>query len=82
MSCKEVMVSVFINLRRLLWAGHVIRMNDERVPKKALQQTYGKRAVGSPGGDGKVRYVRTLLNYLKSKHGKQRPGVDSVRGNA
>jgi hypothetical protein len=46
---KEVKVSLFIKLRRLQWAGHVMRMNDERIPKKALQQTvYGKRAVGKP----------------------------------
>jgi hypothetical protein len=47
---KEVTMSVFTKLRRLQRAGHVIRMIDERVPKKALQQTiiYGKRAVGKP----------------------------------
>jgi hypothetical protein len=46
---KEVMVSVFIKLRRLQWAGHVIWMNDERIPKKGLQQIiYAKRAVGKP----------------------------------
>jgi hypothetical protein len=28
---KEVKVSVFIKLR-LQWAGHVIRMNEERIP--------------------------------------------------
>jgi hypothetical protein len=44
---KEVNVSVFIKLRTLQWAGHVIRMNDGCIPKKALQKTlYGKRAVG------------------------------------
>jgi hypothetical protein len=46
---KDVKVSVFIKLRRLQWAGHVIRMNDERITKKALQQTiYGKRAIRKP----------------------------------
>jgi hypothetical protein len=46
---KEVKVSVFITLRRLQWARHVIRMNDERMPKKALQLTiYDKRALGKP----------------------------------
>jgi hypothetical protein len=40
-------MSCIKKLRRLQWAGHVIQMNDERIPKKALQQTiYGKRAVG------------------------------------
>jgi hypothetical protein len=46
---KEVKVSVFIKLRRLQWAGYVIRMNDKRIPKNALQQTiHGKRAAGKP----------------------------------
>jgi hypothetical protein len=46
---KEVKVSLFIKLRRLQGAGRVMRMYDERIPKKALQQTvYGKRAVGKP----------------------------------
>jgi hypothetical protein len=46
---KVVKVSVFIKLRGLQYAGHVIRMNDEHMPKKALQQAiYGKRAVGKP----------------------------------
>jgi hypothetical protein len=46
---KEVKVSVLIMLRTLQWAGHAIRINDERIPKKVLQQTtYGKRAVGMP----------------------------------
>jgi hypothetical protein len=37
------------NVRRLQWTAHVIRMNDERIPKKALQQTlYGKGVVGRP----------------------------------
>jgi hypothetical protein len=54
-------MSVFIKLRRLLCAGHVIRMNDECIPK-ALQQTiYGKRAVGKPRKRWKMKYGRTLL---------------------
>ena len=31
------------------WAGHVLRMEDHRIPKKALQQTiHSKRRVGKP----------------------------------
>jgi hypothetical protein len=59
---KEVKVSVFIRLRRLQSAGHVIRMNDECIPKKVLQQTiYGKRAVGKP----RKRWEDAVLNCLK-----------------
>ena len=40
-----------IRLRRLQWVGHVMRMKDERVPKKALKgYREGRRPVGSPRG--------------------------------
>jgi hypothetical protein len=32
-------ITEFIKLRRLLWAGHVIRMEKHCIPQKALQQT-------------------------------------------
>jgi hypothetical protein len=41
---KEVKASVFIKLRRLQWAGHVIRMNDEHAPKMAIQQESSREA--------------------------------------
>jgi hypothetical protein len=38
-----------IGLRRLHWVGHVKRMKDERVPKKALEgYTEGKRQLEGP----------------------------------
>jgi hypothetical protein len=38
-----------IKIRRLGWAGHVIRMEEERVPKKVLNGTfYNTRPVGRP----------------------------------
>ncbi len=38
-----------IKIRRLGWAGHVIRMADERIPKKVLNGTfYNTRPVGRP----------------------------------
>jgi hypothetical protein len=44
-------------------------MNDERIPKKALQQIiYGKRAVGKPRKKWEDAIQRTLLNYLEQKH--------------
>jgi hypothetical protein len=42
-------VTEFIKFRRLQWAGHVIRTEENRMPKKALQQTiHGNRRVGKP----------------------------------
>jgi hypothetical protein len=34
---KEMELTRNIRLRRLHWMGHVMRMKDERVPKKALK---------------------------------------------
>jgi hypothetical protein len=40
---------VTIKLKRLQWAGHVQRMNKERIPKKILYSTRGgRRRVGKP----------------------------------
>jgi endonuclease/exonuclease/phosphatase family metal-dependent hydrolase/ribosomal protein S28E/S33 len=42
-------VSTLIKLRKLQWAGHVVRMDDERIPKRALKgKAEGKRPVGKP----------------------------------
>jgi hypothetical protein len=36
-----------IRLRRLQWVGHMLRMKDERAPKKALKRyVEGRRPVG------------------------------------
>jgi hypothetical protein len=31
-----VALSTYIRLRRLMWAGHVVRMEQHRIPKKVL----------------------------------------------
>jgi hypothetical protein len=38
-----------ISLRRLHWVGHVMRMKDGRVLKKALKECVEGRPVGRPG---------------------------------
>ena len=44
---KDMKVTIFIKCRRLQWAGHVIRMEEHRIPEKALQQTvHCKRRIG------------------------------------
>ena len=37
---KEIPVSKFIRIQRLRWAGHVMRMEDGRNPKRALLGTW------------------------------------------
>jgi len=38
-----------IKIRRLVWAGHIIRMEEERIPKKVLNGTFhNTRPVGRP----------------------------------
>ena len=38
-----------IKIRRIGWAGHIIRMEEERIPKKVLNGTfYNTRPVGRP----------------------------------
>jgi uncharacterized Rossmann fold enzyme len=38
-----------IKIRRLGWAGHIIRMEEERIPKNVLNRNfYTTRPVGRP----------------------------------
>lgn len=42
-------IVTFIKLRRLEWAGHVYRMEGNRIPKKILEgKIHGKRPIGRP----------------------------------
>ena len=39
----------YIKIRRLGWAGHLMRMEEERIPKKVLNGNfYTTRPVGRP----------------------------------
>jgi len=49
--CKEMELTRNIRLRVLQWVSWVMRMRDERVPKKALKgYREGRRPVGRPRG--------------------------------
>ena len=38
-----------VKIRRLVWVGHIIRMEDERTPKKVLKwKLHDTRPVGKP----------------------------------
>jgi hypothetical protein len=46
---KDVALSTFIRLKRLMWAGHVVRMEQHRIPKMVLGSRFGGgRPVGRP----------------------------------
>jgi hypothetical protein len=45
MVCGEAGFSVFLRVRRLQWAGHLVRMNDCRIPKKSNRR---KKVCGKP----------------------------------
>ena len=46
---EELSVETYARLKRLQWAGHVLRLEDNRVPRKVLnEKTDGRRPVGRP----------------------------------
>jgi hypothetical protein len=51
-----------LKVRRLEWAGHVVRMSDDRTAKKvSLGKPDGRREAGRP----KLRWLDCIENYLK-----------------
>jgi hypothetical protein len=47
--CNEPDIVEDIKIRRLVWAGHIIRTEEERIPKKVLNRNFRtKRPVGRP----------------------------------
>ncbi|PSN35934.1 hypothetical protein C0J52_27300 [Blattella germanica] len=64
-------ISTTIQLQRLQWAGHIIRMEESRIPKKILfSQIEGRRPVGKPRDrwiDAVTRDANTLLKKKRWK---------------
>ena len=62
--CKIGGIETFLLQSQLRWAGHVIRMNDDRIPKILMysQLRDGKRNVGRPW----LRYKDKFKTNLKS----------------
>ena len=57
-------MSTVLKLAQLMWTGHVIRMPDERLPKKIF---YGELQEGKRSqGDQKKRYKGTFKDSLKA----------------
>ena len=46
---KDLNIVEYIKIRRLGWAGHIMRKEEERIPKKILNGTiYNTRPAGRP----------------------------------
>ena len=68
--CGCVSISSLLAKSQLSWSGHVVRMEDTRIPKQLL---YGELCVGSRAQGGqRLRYKDTLRHNLK----KCKIGVD------
>jgi hypothetical protein len=54
-----------IKIRRLEWAGHIIRMEEERIPKKVLNRNFHTtRPVGRPRNRWANVFQRDALQLL------------------
>jgi hypothetical protein len=46
---KDMALSTYICLKKVMWAGHVVKMEEHRIQKKVLGSCSGKgRSVGRP----------------------------------
>jgi hypothetical protein len=57
---KEPNIVVDIKIRRLEWVGHIIRMEEERIPKKVLN---GNPHVTRPVGRPRTRWADVVQRY-------------------
>ena len=82
----QPLISDSIKKRRMKWAGHVLRMDENRNPKKIFNyKPDGKRAVGRP----KRRWADCLEEDLKvagvtiygRTEGRQRMGLEELAKN-
>jgi hypothetical protein len=62
-----------IKIRRLGWAGHVIRMEGERIPKRVLNVKFHTRPMGR---------LRTRWEYVVQRDALQLLGIKEWRSKA
>ena len=70
---KETNIVEDIKIRGLEWAGHIIRMEEERIPKKALNGNFHTaRAVGRPRSRWTDVVQRDALQLLEIRGWRRR----------
>jgi hypothetical protein len=62
---KDVPLSTYIRLKTLMWAGHVVRMEEYHIPNKALGSSFrGERPVGRQRNRWEYTIQRDTANLL------------------
>jgi hypothetical protein len=70
---KEPNIVEDVKIRRLEWAGHIIRMQEERIPKKVLNGNFHTtRPVGRPRTRWADVVQRDALQLLGTRGGRRR----------
>jgi hypothetical protein len=70
---KESNIVDDIKIRRLEWAGHVTRMEEERIPKKVLNENFRTtRPVGRPRTRWADMVQRDALQLLGTRGRRRR----------
>jgi hypothetical protein len=68
---KDVDLSTYIRLKRLMWADHVVRMEQHHIPKKVLGICFGGgRPVGEPRNRWDDVIQRDAANLLQIRNWK------------
>ena len=57
-------IEATLTASQLRWTGHIIRMNDSRLPKENGELTKGKRLRGGQ----RLRYKDVVKRHLKATH--------------
>jgi hypothetical protein len=66
-----VPLSTYISLKRPMWAGHDLRMEQYRIPKKVLRSCFGGgRPVGRPRNRWEDVIQRGAANLLRIRNWK------------